>query len=163
MKHYTHGMVCVAHPYAAAAGVEVLQRGGNAIEAAIAVSFALTVVEPYASGLGGGGFWTIWLPSDTAAGTTTGHGPGRAICLDFRERAPRAATPERYYTPGQTFDELTLSGPLAVAVPGMPAGLTYAAEHYGHLSRYNAGPPHRTGQPGGRQTASPSPPRWPSN
>ena len=140
MKHYKHGLVCVAHPYAAAAGVEVLQRGGNAIDAAIAVSFALTVVEPHASGLGGGGFWTIWLAQDTAAGRPTGHEPGRAIFLDFRECAPRAATPERYYTPAKTFDELTLSGPLAVAVPGMPAGLTYAAEHYGRLSRTTLAP-----------------------
>ena len=107
MKHYTHGMVCVAHPYAAAAGVEVLQRGGNAIDAAIAVSFALTVVEPHASGLGGGGFWTIWLAQDTAAETQPGHGPGRAIFLDFRERAPRAATPERYYTPLPPLKPLT--------------------------------------------------------
>jgi gamma-glutamyltranspeptidase/glutathione hydrolase len=126
MSSYTRGMVCAAHPHAAAAGIEVLQRGGNAIDAAIAVSFALTVVEPHASGLGGGGFWTIYLPQAQAG--------GRAVFLDCRECAPRAATPDHYYTPANTFDELTLSGPLAVAVPGMPAGLAYAAEHFGHLA-----------------------------
>jgi gamma-glutamyltranspeptidase/glutathione hydrolase len=123
----------VAQPYAAAAGLEALQRGGNAIDAAIAVSFTLTVVEPHASGLGGGGFWTIWRPPAKTAGMT--HTSSQAVFLDFREHAPRRATPEHYYRVDNTFDALTLNGPLSVAVPGMPAGLAYAAAHYGHLSR----------------------------
>jgi gamma-glutamyltranspeptidase/glutathione hydrolase len=113
----------------------MLQRGGNAIDAAIAVSFALTVVEPHASGLGGGGFWTIWMSPADAPDAVIRGGHGRAFLLDFRERAPQSATPDRYYGTGKTLDELTLSGPLAIAVPGMPAGLAYAAAHYGKLSR----------------------------
>lgn len=136
----TQGMVCAAHPTAVKAGLEVLRAGGNAIDAAIAVSFALTVVEPHASGLGGGGFWSIWLPPTPPAGSTAGHASGHAVFLDFRERAPRAATRERYYGPGKNFEALTVSGRLAVGVPGMPAGLAYAATHYGHLSRNSLTP-----------------------
>ena len=136
----TQGMVCAAHPTAVAAGLEILQSGGNAIDAAIAVSCALTVVEPHASGLGGGGFWSIWLAPALAADSTSGHASGQAVFLDFRERAPRAATPARYYETAKSFDELTLSGPLAIGVPGMPAGLAYAATHYGHLSRTSLTP-----------------------
>jgi gamma-glutamyltranspeptidase/glutathione hydrolase len=135
MHQYKRGMVCAAHPYAAEAGLDMLQRGGNAIDAAIAVSFVLTVVEPHASGLGGGGFWTVWMPQANALDATSHAGQGQMFFLDFRERAPRAATPERYYNTDKTLDELTLSGPLAVAVPGMPMGLAYAAAHHGKLAR----------------------------
>ena len=135
MRQDKRGMVCAAHPDAAEAGFAMLQLGGNAIDAAIAVSFALTVVEPHASGLGGGGFWTIYMPHVDADGSTAHPGASRVFFLDFREWAPRAATPERYYDTGKTLDELTLSGPLAVAVPGMPMGLAHAAAHYGKLSR----------------------------
>jgi gamma-glutamyltranspeptidase/glutathione hydrolase len=138
MRQDKQGMVCAAHPDAAEAGFAMLQLGGNAIDAAIAVSFALTVVEPHASGLGGGGFWTIYRPD--AGSSTTDPGPGRVFFLDFREQAPRAATPERYYATGKSLDELTLSGPLAVAVPGMPMGLAHAAAHYGKLSRETLAP-----------------------
>ncbi len=140
MRQFKSGMVCVAHPYAAEAGFEMLQQGGNAIDAAVAVSFALTVVEPHASGLGGGGFMTIWMPHAHAGDAATSATPGRVFCLDCRERAPRAATPERYYNAGKTLQELTLSGPLAVAVPGLPMGLAYAAAHYGKLSRHTLAP-----------------------
>jgi gamma-glutamyltranspeptidase/glutathione hydrolase len=133
MLQVTHGMVCAAHPYAAEAGAEMLRRGGNAVDAALAVSFALNVVEPHASGLGGGGFMTLWMPQATAEG-------GHACVLDFRECAPRAATPERYYHTGKTLDELTMSGPLSVAVPGLPMGLDYAAAHYGKLSGHGLAP-----------------------
>jgi gamma-glutamyltranspeptidase/glutathione hydrolase len=133
-------MVCVAHPYAAEAGVEVLRRGGNAIDAAIAVSFALTVVEPHASGMGGGGFWTIWTPRVEKGDPATSVERGRVFFLDFRETAPRAATPDRYYGTGKTLEELTVRGPLAVAVPGMPMGLAYAAAHWGKLSRDTLAP-----------------------
>jgi gamma-glutamyltranspeptidase/glutathione hydrolase len=122
------GMVCAAHPDAAAAGVEMLRRGGNAIDAALAVSFALNVVEPHASGLGGGGFMTLCMPHAETPGS-------RMVFLDFRECAPRAATPERYYGTGKTLEALTVSGPLAVAVPGLPMGLAHAAARYGKLSR----------------------------
>ena len=127
-------MVCAAHPAAARAGLETLQLGGNAIDAALAVSFTLCVVEPFASGLGGGGFMTIWMP-EMGAGSAVGRlGNGRAHFLDFRERAPAAASPDHYYDTGQSVHDLTLHGPLSVAVPGVPSGLAHAAARFGLLS-----------------------------
>ena len=133
-------MVCAAHPAAAQAGLEMLQLGGNAIDAALAISFTLNVVEPYASGLGGGGFMTIWMPDNHANSPAARLGNGRVLCLDFRERAPAAATPDHYYGTGRSVHELTLHGPLAVAVPGMPSGLAHAAAHFGLLSRQTLAP-----------------------
>ena len=133
-------MVCAAHPAATRAGLEMLQRGGNAIDAALAVSFTLNVVEPYASGLGGGGFMTLWTPGSGADSPATRLGKGQALCLDFRERAPAAATPDHYYDTGQSVHDLTLHGPLAIAVPGMPGGLAYAAARFGLLSRQTLEP-----------------------
>ena len=127
-------MVCAAHPTAARAGLETLQLGGNAIDAALAVAFTLCVVEPFASGLGGGGFMTIWMP-EMGAGPTVGRlSNGRAYFLDFRERAPAAATPDHYYGTGRTVHDLTLHGPLSVAVPSVPSGLAHAAARFGLLS-----------------------------
>jgi gamma-glutamyltranspeptidase/glutathione hydrolase len=133
-------MVCAAHPAAAQAGLDMLHLGGNAIDAALAISFTLGVVEPYASGLGGGGFMTIWMPDTGADSSTARLGNGRVLCLDFRESAPAAATPDHYYGTGQTVHALTLHGPLAVAVPGMPSGLAHAAAHFGLLSRQTLEP-----------------------
>ena len=133
-------MVCAAHPSAAQAGLEMLQLGGNAIDAALAVSFTLNVVEPYASGLGGGGFMTIWMADNHVDSAAARLGNGRVLCLDFRERAPAAATPDHYYGTGQSVHDLTLQGPLAVAVPGMPSGLAHAAAHFGLLSRQTLKP-----------------------
>ena len=127
-------MVCAAHPAAARAGLETLQLGGNAIDAALAVSFTLGVVEPFASGLGGGGFMTIWMPEVVAGSPVSGLGNGRAYFLDFRERAPAAATLDHYYDTGQSVHDLTLHGPLSVAVPGLPSGLAHAASRFGLLS-----------------------------
>ena len=132
--HEFKGMVCAAHPTAARAGLEILQLGGNAIDAALAVSFTLGVVEPFASGLGGGGFMTIWMP-ETGDGSPAGRlGNGRAFFLDFRERAPAAATLDHYYDTGQSVHDITLHGPLSVAVPGVPGGLAHAAARFGLLS-----------------------------
>ena len=128
-------MVCAAHPAAAQAGLDMLQRGGNAIDAALAISFTLNVVEPYASGLGGGGFMTVWMPDGGDDAFPARLGNGRVLCLDFREKAPAAATPDHYYDTGQSVHDLTLHGPLSVAVPGMPSGLAHAAAHFGLLSR----------------------------
>ena len=133
-------MVCAAHPVATQAGLEMLQRGGNAIDAALAISFTLGVVEPFASGLGGGGFMTIWMPDNRADSLATRLGKGRVLCLDFREKSPAAATPNHYYGTGQSVHDLTLHGPLAVAVPGMPSGLAHAATHFGLLSRQTLAP-----------------------
>ena len=133
-------MVCAAHPAATRAGLEILKLGGNAIDAALAVTFTLSVVEPFASGLGGGGFMTIWIPDEGAGSLSARLGNGRAVFLDFRERAPAAATPDHYYGTGQSVHDLTLHGPLSVAVPGVPSGLAQAAARFGLLSKRTLDP-----------------------
>jgi len=115
--------VASAHRLATAAGREILQAGGNAFDAAVAVAAALAVVEPYASGLGGGGFFLLHRAVD-----------GRDLMLDARERAPGAATDDMYLDEGGEFvRERSLNGPLAAGIPGTPAGLVHLAEHYGRL------------------------------
>ena len=115
--------VASAHPLATAAGVEILREGGNAFDAAIAVSAALGVVEPFSSGFGGGGFWLIHRAAD-----------GRQMMIDGRETAPALAH-ERMYRDAQdnVIRDASLKGPLAAGIPGMPAGLVHLAEHYGRL------------------------------
>ncbi|MFN7988482.1 MAG: gamma-glutamyltransferase [Thermoanaerobaculia bacterium] len=119
----TRGMVVAAHPDAARAGLEILQAGGNAVDAAVAAAFALTVAEPNASGVGGGGFALIAMA-----------GGSRPVMVDYREAAPRAATPDRYYGSGQGFAALTEEGPLAVGVPGLVAGAAKALELHGTMT-----------------------------
>ncbi len=115
--------VASAHPLATAAGQTVLEAGGNAFDAAIAVSAALAVVEPYGSGIGGGGFWLLHRASD-----------GKQVMIDGRERAPQAARRDLYLdASGDVIPGLSMNGPLAAAVPGVPAALAYLAEHYGRL------------------------------
>ena len=115
--------VASAHPLATAAGQAILEAGGNAFDAAIAVSAALAVVEPYSSGLGGGGFWLLHRASD-----------GRQVMIDGRERAPLAAQRDLYLDKsGDVVPGLSMNGPLAAAVPGEPAALVYLASHYGRL------------------------------
>jgi gamma-glutamyltranspeptidase/glutathione hydrolase len=115
--------VASAHPLATAAGQAILETGGNAFDAAIAVSAALAVVEPYSSGIGGGGFWLLHRASD-----------GKQVMVDGRERAPRAARRDLYLDEsGDVVPGLSMNGPLAAAVPGVPAALAYLAEHYGRL------------------------------
>jgi gamma-glutamyltranspeptidase/glutathione hydrolase len=109
--------IASAHPLATRAGLEILDQGGNAFDAAIAVAATLAVVEPQGSGLGGGGFWLLHRAAD-----------GLDIMLDGRERAPQAARRDRYQTPAQSID-----GALAAAIPGLPAALVHLAEHYGKL------------------------------
>ena len=115
--------VASAHPLATAAGVEILREGGNAFDAAIAVSAALGVVEPYSSGFGGGGFWLIHRAGD-----------GKQVMIDARETAPGLAH-ARMYRDAQdnVIKDASLKGPLAAGIPGMPAGLVHLAEHYGRL------------------------------
>ena len=117
------GMVASAHPLASAAGVEILKSGGNAVDAAVATSFALAVLEPNASGLGGGGFMVVLLPDSEEAGA-----------IDFRERAPLAAASDFYYNSKQKFTDLTHSGAYAIGTPGVVAGLGLAMEKYGELT-----------------------------
>ncbi|MDR3437734.1 gamma-glutamyltransferase [Telmatospirillum sp.] len=118
------GMVETAHYLAAAVGVDILRKGGNAVDAAVAVGYALAVVWPQAGNLGGGGFMTIRLAD------------GRTVFLDFRERAPLAATETMFQdADGQVIAGLNEDGHLAVAVPGSVAGLDTALARYGTMTR----------------------------
>ncbi|RMG57473.1 MAG: gamma-glutamyltransferase [Gammaproteobacteria bacterium] len=115
--------LATAHPLATAAGEEVLRAGGNAFDAAVAVTAALAVVEPYSSGLGGGGFYLLHRAAD-----------GREVMLDARERAPLAARRDMYLDEhGEVVPGLSLNGPLAAGIPGIPAALAHLARHYGRL------------------------------
>ncbi len=119
-----HGMVVTAQHLATKVGVAVLQRGGNAVDAAVAVGYALAVVYPAAGNLGGGGFMTLQLAD------------GRKRFIDFREKAPLAATANMYLGPdGNVVKGLSTYGHLAVAVPGSVAGLEYARAQYGSMPR----------------------------
>lgn len=115
--------IASAHPLATQAGFEILRRGGNAFDAAIAVSATLAVVEPAGSGLGGGGLWLLRRASD-----------GWETMLDGRERAPFAASRNMYLDKkGVPVPERSVDGPLAAGIPGMPAALAHLGEHYGRL------------------------------
>ncbi len=115
--------VASAHPQATAAGIAVLELGGNAFDAAVAVSAVLAVVEPYGSGLGGGGFWLLHRSKD-----------GHEIMLDGRERAPLAATRDMYLdAAGEPVPGASVDGPLAAGIPGEPAALVHISEKYGRL------------------------------
>jgi len=119
-----HGMVVTAQHLASEVGVEVLKKGGNAVDAAVAVGYALAVVYPNAGNIGGGGFMTIRFKD------------GKSTFLDFRERAPLAATKTMYLDKdGNPVKGASLNGYLAVGVPGSVAGLEMAREKYGKLSR----------------------------
>jgi gamma-glutamyltranspeptidase / glutathione hydrolase len=119
-----NGMVVTAQAHATRIGVDVLKSGGNAIDAAVAVGYALAVVYPAAGNLGGGGFITLQLAD------------GRKTFIDFRETAPLAARPDMYLDPqGNVVPDLSTRGHLAVAVPSTVAGLEYTREKYGTRSR----------------------------
>lgn len=115
--------VASAHPLATQAGMEIIQQGGNAFDAAVAMTATLAVVEPYASGLGGGGFWLLHRASD-----------GKQVMLDGRETAPALAHPRMYQDKdGNVIKGLSLNGPLSAGIPGIPAGMVHLAEKYGRL------------------------------
>ena len=119
-----HGMVVTAHHLATEVGVNVLRQGGNAIDAAVAVGYALAVVYPAAGNIGGGGFMTIQLAD------------GRKTFLDFREKAPLAATAGMYLGPdGNPVPGLSLRGYLSAGVPGSVSGFEYALAKYGTMHR----------------------------
>ena len=119
-----NGMVASAQRLASEVGVEVLKHGGNAVDAAVAVGYALAVVLPPDGNLGGGGFMTAVFAD------------GRKTFIDFREKAPLAATPDMYLDKdGNVVKGLSTRGYLAVAVPGTVGGLEYAREKYGTLPR----------------------------
>ncbi|HEY4731880.1 MAG TPA: gamma-glutamyltransferase [Gammaproteobacteria bacterium] len=115
--------IASAHPLATQAGHEILASGGNAFDAAVAITAALAVVEPTGSGLGGGGFWLLHRESDNFD-----------IMIDGRERAPLAAHRDMYLdSGGQVIPGLSVDGPLAAAIPGTPAAIDHLASQYGRL------------------------------
>lgn len=116
--------IATAHPYATDAGEEILRAGGNAFDAAVAITAALAVVEPYGSGLGGGGFWLLHRAKD-----------GRQTMLDGREVAPASASKNMYLDKhGDVIKDASINGPRAAGIPGVPAGLEHLAKRYGRLS-----------------------------
>ncbi len=116
-------MVASAHPVASEVGIEILKRGGNAVDAAVAVAFALSMAEPNASGIGGGGFMIVRMADS-----------GEAVMIDYRECAPAKATPEYYYASGVDFGAWTSEGPNAVGVPGLVSGAALALDKFGTMT-----------------------------
>src|SRR6185295_1555243 len=115
--------IASAHPLATAAGYTILERGGNAFDAAVAVSAVLSVVEPYSSGLGGGGFFLL---HDAKS--------GRDVMVVAREMAPAAAVPAKYLdAKGELDRDRAENGPWSSGVPGLPAGLVHVAKTYGRV------------------------------
>jgi len=118
----SHGMIATDEELGSEAGVEILKRGGNAVDAAVAVAFALAVVEPAAGNIGGGGFMLIRLAN------------GKTTFLDYREVAPGKATRDMYIgKDGKLDEEASVIGYKSVAVPGTVAGLALALKTYGSL------------------------------
>ena len=116
--------IATAHPLATEAGGKILDAGGNAFDAAVAIAATLAVVEPYSSGLGGGGFWLLHRAED-----------GKEIMLDGRERAPLNAHRDMFLDEnGDVAARRSVDGALAAGVPGLPAALVYLSKHYGRLS-----------------------------
>ena len=115
--------IASAHFMATEAGHEILEKGGNAFDAAIAVSAALAVVEPTSSGIGGGGFWLLHRAQDDFQ-----------VMVDAREQAPAAAHKDMYLDEnGEVDRDMAVNGPLAGGIPGEVAGMDHLAEHYGRL------------------------------
>ncbi|HKI61004.1 MAG TPA: gamma-glutamyltransferase [Mariprofundaceae bacterium] len=112
-----HGMVVAAHPLAAAAGIDMLEKGGNAFDAAAATALALGVVEPGSSGFGGGGFFLLYIAKED-----------RYVMIDARETSPALAGH------GEVFQtQSSIDGPQSAGVPGLPAGVDRLVSKYGHL------------------------------
>src|SRR5688572_5208432 len=124
--HFFHAAVAADHSAASAAGAEMLRRGGNAVDAAVATSFTLSVVRPMSCGIGGGGFMVIHLPDHPRRGPVT-------TAINYRETAPALVTPDHF----ERLDDPLAStrGGHAAAVPGTVAGLLYALDEYGTMDR----------------------------
>jgi len=140
------GMVAAQEQRAAAVGAEILRRGGNAVDAAVASSFALAVTLPQAGNLGGGGFLLLWLPRTGPIRTCAAAarqpalpqavpiGRGEAVAVNFRETAPAAARADLFLRPDGSVDrERATRSLLSTAVPGTVAGLTLVQRRYGCL------------------------------
>src|SRR6266498_1611946 len=118
-----HGMVVSVHALASQVGVDILQAGGNAIDAAVATGFALAVVHPPAGNIGGGGFMLVRMAD------------GATHFLDYREKAPAAATRDMYLdAQGNVIEGASEFGYKAIGVPGSVAGMVYAEQKYGKLT-----------------------------
>ena len=117
-----HGMVASSEALASEVGVQILRAGGNAVDAAVAVGFALAVTYPLAGNIGGGGFMLIRLAS------------GEAVVVDYREAAPAAASRNMYVnSSGELIPGASTVGALSAGVPGTVAGLALAEQKYGRL------------------------------
>lgn len=115
--------VASAHPLATDAGMDILNKGGNAFDAAIAVTATLAVVEPYSSGIGGGGFWLLHINKEN-----------RDVMIDGRERAPLAASRNMYLDENNdVVPDASINGPLSAGIPGVPAAIEHLALNYGKL------------------------------
>jgi gamma-glutamyltranspeptidase / glutathione hydrolase len=116
--------IATAHPLATQAGIDILKKGGNAFDAAAAITASLAVVEPYSSGIGGGAFWLIHRASDN-----------KQTMIDGREKAPMRSHKDMYLDKsGNVIKGLSLNGPMAAGIPGVPAGIEHLVKHYGRLS-----------------------------
>ena len=121
--HAQHGIVVSVHELASRAGVEMMQAGGNAVDAAVATGFALAVVHPPAGNLGGGGFMLVRMAD------------GKVHFLDYREKAPAAATADMYLdAQGNVIEGASEYGYKSIGVPGSVAGMVYAEQKYGKLT-----------------------------
>ena len=121
--HAQHAVVVSVHELASRAGAEVMQAGGNAIDAAVATGFTLAVVHPAAGNLGGGGFMLIRMAD------------GKTHFLDYREKAPAAARPDMYLDAGgNVIEDASVIGYKAIGVPGSVAGMVYAEQKFGKLN-----------------------------
>src|SRR5579875_2647987 len=158
------GIVAAKHPLAARVGLDILRRGGNAVDAAVATAFAIGVVEPWMSGLGGGGVLLVSRP---------GEAP---VAVEFGMQAPAAASPTMFALEDGYDEELfgwrrvrgqaNIHGPLSVAVPGAPAGLALALDRFGTMRLADVvAPPRRwpgtaslwSGRPRSRSPSMPQP------
>lgn len=116
--------VASAHPLATQAGLNILEQGGNAFDAAVAVAATLAVVEPYSAGMGGGGFWLLHREQD-----------GLQTFVDARETAPDAATAAMYQNKeGKVMRDWAVNGPSAAGIPGQAAAFVHLADNYGKLA-----------------------------
>ena len=122
-SHPPGAVIASAHALSTQAGLDIIRAGGNAFDAAIAVSSTLAVVEPISSGIGGGGFFLLHDANS-----------GRDVFLDARETAPAAATPATYLDEnGELNRDRATNGPWSAGIPGLPAALVHLAQHYGRL------------------------------
>jgi gamma-glutamyltranspeptidase/glutathione hydrolase len=121
--HEKHAIVVSVHEEASKAGADIMRRGGNAVDAAVATGFALAVVHPAAGNIGGGGFMLVRMAN------------GDTHFLDYREKAPKAASRDMYLDEkGNLIPDASLIGYKAIGVPGSVAGLVYAQQHWGKLT-----------------------------